>query len=450
MELLPSQNLPFVLIKRNVALDYLVRSQFKVSTNSPCFLCGAKSKDRLPSECLPRRLYEEKVSVFRHLLINATFRKKISPPSYNKFMSSVESCADCLFVIQEVYALQEQITKLETDLENRLEEGRAKIVHLKNGKRMSQSGHNKIMKKSSIEYESPSFFGQNKIQMFPQIKEESEHDFVFEDVEVFSETNLSNDEMIEEVIMPMTIDTLEHQASPLDVKKTDPAHNNMSCAKCGKTFTKKDHVQRHEIQVCKIRPPPKPGIFPCAKCGRIFDTRGLMHRHEIKVCKIREKISRKMAMNRIRGSFPCSKCAKILTTSAQRVIHEIKICNVVYTQEELDEMNITFHDCDQCDKSFTYLYDLRRHYTTHSEVKPHVCKCGKSYGHEEYLRKHQNFLCRLTVEPSKRIKYLQKKKLYEKKRKGEITQKSSGDVLPTQLEDASRSGEMPSGDVGLC
>lgn len=75
------------------------------------------------------------------------------------------------------------------------------------------------MKKSSIEYESPSFFGQNKIQMFPQIKEESEHDFVFEDVEVFSETNLSNDEMIEEVIMPMTIDTLEHQASPLDVKK---------------------------------------------------------------------------------------------------------------------------------------------------------------------------------------------------------------------------------------
>lgn len=159
----------------------------------------------------------------------------------------------------------------------------------------------------------------------------------------------------------------------------------MSCAKCGKTFTKKDHVQRHEIQVCKIRPPPKPGIFPCAKCGRIFDTRGLMHRHEIKVCKIREKISRKMAMNRIRGSFPCSKCAKILTTSAQRVIHEIKICNVVYTQEELDEMNITFHDCDQCDKSFTYLYDLRRYIFNMQISYYHFYTYELFSGHDMYV-----------------------------------------------------------------
>lgn len=42
-----------------------------------------------------------------------------------------------------------------------------------------------------------------------------------------------------------------------------------------------------------------------------------------------------------------------------------------------------------CNKSYTTRFSLRRHYTSHSSVKPHVCVlCFKSFALAQYLKEH--------------------------------------------------------------
>src|ERR1700760_2702395 len=49
------------------------------------------------------------------------------------------------------------------------------------------------------------------------------------------------------------------------------------------------------------------------------------------------------------------------------------------------------YTCDQCDRSFLYPKDLRRHKTTHTGSKQYRCRiCPKSFSRKDNLRRHIN------------------------------------------------------------
>lgn len=46
------------------------------------------------------------------------------------------------------------------------------------------------------------------------------------------------------------------------------------------------------------------------------------------------------------------------------------------------------HVCESCGLSFVRGHDLKRHKDTHSNAKPHVCDCGKSFTRKDALKRH--------------------------------------------------------------
>jgi hypothetical protein len=46
------------------------------------------------------------------------------------------------------------------------------------------------------------------------------------------------------------------------------------------------------------------------------------------------------------------------------------------------------HVCDSCGLSFVRGHDLKRHKDTHSNAKPHICDCGKSFSRKDALKRH--------------------------------------------------------------
>ncbi|KAF2670760.1 hypothetical protein BT63DRAFT_353198, partial [Microthyrium microscopicum] len=47
------------------------------------------------------------------------------------------------------------------------------------------------------------------------------------------------------------------------------------------------------------------------------------------------------------------------------------------------------YNCDECERSFLYPKDLRRHKTTHSGSKQYRCRiCPKAFSRKDNLRRH--------------------------------------------------------------
>lgn len=46
------------------------------------------------------------------------------------------------------------------------------------------------------------------------------------------------------------------------------------------------------------------------------------------------------------------------------------------------------HVCDICGLAFVRGHDLKRHKDTHTNSKPHVCECGKSFSRKDALKRH--------------------------------------------------------------
>ncbi|XP_063290882.1 zinc finger protein 850-like [Pelobates fuscus] len=131
-----------------------------------------------------------------------------------------------------------------------------------------------------------------------------------------------------------------------------------SCSECGKYFTCKSSLVRHEKKQAGRK------HFSCSECGRCFSEKSSFTLHQ----KVHTE----------RKPYPCSECGKCFIVRLNLVKHQ-----KIHTKEGP-------FLCSECGKPFSYKSDLIIHQRIHTGEKPFTCsECGKSFSQNSHLSEHQ-------------------------------------------------------------
>ncbi|XP_053567488.1 gastrula zinc finger protein XlCGF26.1-like isoform X2 [Bombina bombina] len=175
------------------------------------------------------------------------------------------------------------------------------------------------------------------------------------------------------------------------------SHMGNLCSECGKCFTVKSSLNRHQ----KIHTREK--AFLCSDCEKCFTKKSslIMHqkihtREKAFLCSDCEKCFTKKSslimhqkIHTGEKGFLCSDCEKWFTTKSSLIRHQI-----IHTGEKA-------FLCSDCEKCFTTKSSLNRHQKIHTGEKDFLCsECGKCFRLKFLLISHQNshrvekdFLC---------------------------------------------------------
>ncbi|XP_069835713.1 zinc finger protein 420-like [Dendropsophus ebraccatus] len=156
----------------------------------------------------------------------------------------------------------------------------------------------------------------------------------------------------------------------------------LPCSECGKCFTQKSNLFRHEITRSEQRPfvcnecgesyTPKDHQashtrekpFSCDTCGKCFTQRGILHRHQ--------------RIHNDKKPFTCGECGKCFTCKSYVVEHQ-KIAR----QEKP-------YSCPECGESFATESMFLHHQSVHTGEKPYMCpECGKCFSKKSVLIDHE-------------------------------------------------------------
>ncbi|XP_063814388.1 oocyte zinc finger protein XlCOF7.1-like [Pseudophryne corroboree] len=141
-------------------------------------------------------------------------------------------------------------------------------------------------------------------------------------------------------------------------QEINPGEKPFSCSVCGKGFTKKSSLVRHQIVHIGEKP------FSCFDCRKCFARKSTLVEHQ--------------KIHTSEKPFSCSDCGKCFTRKANLLDHQR-----IHTGE-------SSFSCSDCGKSFTNKTVLVRHQRSHTGEKPFSCsECGKCFGHKSVLLKHQ-------------------------------------------------------------
>nr|XP_036848890.1 zinc finger protein 550 isoform X2 [Manis javanica] len=129
------------------------------------------------------------------------------------------------------------------------------------------------------------------------------------------------------------------------------------CPECGKAFRRRSYLAQHE----PVHTGEKP--YACGHCGKAFSHRSTFIRH-----------------NRTHSGekpFECAQCGKSFGDRAHLLQH-----SVTHTGEKPCE-------CSQCGKAFRCSSELAQHQRTHTGERPYTCgQCGKAFHRSTYLTQH--------------------------------------------------------------
>ncbi|XP_068111985.1 oocyte zinc finger protein XlCOF8.4-like isoform X2 [Hyperolius riggenbachi] len=147
--------------------------------------------------------------------------------------------------------------------------------------------------------------------------------------------------------------------SPLTTHHTPQRRpKKFPCAECGKCFTQKAHVLRHEKVHLDLKP------FTCSICGRCYTHKSHLTSH------LRSHTGGKW--------FSCPECGICFGHKISLVRHQR-----IHTNER------TF-SCMECGRCFTQKSHLVDHRRTHTGEKPYSClQCGRQFAVKRGLVSHE-------------------------------------------------------------
>ncbi|XP_074475324.1 uncharacterized protein LOC141758113 [Sebastes fasciatus] len=159
------------------------------------------------------------------------------------------------------------------------------------------------------------------------------------------------------VTLTRHVERVHHSGEPV----TEKPAPTFTCAQCGKTFTSRRCLLKHDNFHHK-------GLrFPCEFCGKGFFGKDALVRHTL--------------IHTGERPFKCDDCDKSFRSSA-----ELKIHRRYHTGERPFKCNI-------CEKGFVQSCFLTLHMRTHTGERPYVCTiCSKGFSSLHGLKRHRRLV----------------------------------------------------------
>ncbi|XP_035711876.1 zinc finger protein 530 [Folsomia candida] len=342
------------------------------SSQQHCFVCGLSN---VASESQPRRRYAELTTIFKTLVMTGSFRDTI-PADY--LATNVETCAVCLTTIKEVFALRQEIVALQTELDGLLVTARKKLTS--NPRIVSRRGRKRLNSLQPCTNQPPP--PEEEEEVFFQIKEE------FPDLPDFSEIIPESFEIEPSLKTPTKNDEQEQELdyfspeSQFDETGSDysPETGNneaLICSKCGKVFRCRQHLIRHEVEVCKIpfdQSRTNIKFHSCHECDRHFSSKTHLARHLHRIHNLEIPLTTHET-EKDPTNLSCSKCGKTFTTRPHVIRHEVEVCKLPVPVDP-NLTRLKFHPCDQCDRKYTSKTQLARHINSFHNLDEEASESG--------------------------------------------------------------------------
>ncbi|XP_028264581.1 uncharacterized protein LOC114437847 [Parambassis ranga] len=159
------------------------------------------------------------------------------------------------------------------------------------------------------------------------------------------------------VTLTRHVERVHHSGEPV----TEKPSPTFTCAQCGKTFTSRRCLLKHDNFHHK-------GLrFPCEHCGKGFFGKDALVRHTL--------------IHTGERPFKCDDCEKSFRSAA-----ELKIHRRYHTGERPFKCNI-------CEKGFVQSCFLTLHMRTHTGERPYVCTvCSKGFSSLHGLKRHRRLV----------------------------------------------------------